>query len=257
MKRILILDRYYTTRFAKSEKYEFIVAALTVKNKNDFLAEGNKVVGCFEEDYDKIEVAKYPENYLIFSFDSDRFLKRFPIDKRREILGKEITFWAKILDEYKPDFIINEVCTIEWMEVLYIEAKKRNIEYKTFLFGQISHKCYWLDTPFNSSISPERFASVEITEELISAAEAFCREKIEKQQKPFYAKVKSYSNLHCLISSYKRYFIECWKEMRHKGFMYEYYSWTIHFIMNPKQLCLISLNSIQTKHLLSSKFPIA
>ena len=134
MKKILILDRYYTTKLAKSDKYEFIIACLTKKNKEQFQKEGYNVVGCFEEDYSELPIADYPNNYLLFSFDSDRFLRRYSFEKRREILGKEISFWSQILDGHKPDLIINEVCTIEWMEVLYIEAKKRNIIYHTPLY---------------------------------------------------------------------------------------------------------------------------
>ena len=224
MKKVLILDRYYTTRFAKSEKYEFVVVALTKKNKQNLIAEGYNVVACFEEEYDLLTISDYPNNYLIHSFDSDRFLKRYSLQIRREILGKEITFWAEILDSHKPDFIINEVCTIEWMEVLYIEALKRNIKYNTFLFGQIPHMTYWLETPFNSAITPSRLDTIKPSVEHYEKAREFVKAIKEKPNKPFYSLVKKHNVFKVFLSSVKHYMRDLYRESKHEGFLYEYYS---------------------------------
>lgn len=208
MKKILFWDRDYATLYAKSDKFKGIYVALGGNNKKSMQSLGLNVVGCFEEDFDKLSPAPIPDNFLIFSLSADRFLNsRFSYEERLVILGKEITFWTHILDEQMPDLIVNEVCTIEFIEVLYILAQKRNIPYHTFLYGQYPGHFSWLDTPFDSEICAERMKDVIVTDEVRDYSNQYIRGVKNKQAKPYYitglSKNKFYlflSGLHALLS---------------------------------------------------------
>lgn len=222
MKKILFLDRNYCFKYIKSDKFESIFVAVSPKTKKELLNAEVNVVGCFEEEYEQLPIAEYPTNYLLFSFDSDRFLNSYPYFKRREILGKEISFWTRILDEYKPDLIVNEVCTMELTEVLYIEAKKREIPYHTFL-GLFPGKAYWVDEPFNSMISEERWNQIELTDELLSKAEELYDNVRIKNAKPLYAIVAKRSVARDMLSAVKYYVSQQFRLHTRRGFVYEQY----------------------------------
>ncbi len=146
-KTILVLDREYSMKYMKSDVFNVVVVCLQKKSRIKHEKEGLHVIGCFGEEYKSLPVADVPADYLEHSFDSDRFLSRFCFDKRREILGKEISFWSRLLDEYKPDCIINEVITIEFMEVMYLEARKRGIPYYTWGMVPFMPKDIWISEP--------------------------------------------------------------------------------------------------------------
>lgn len=225
MKRVLFLDREYATLFVKSDKFESIYACLGRDNKRNLSQRGLTIVGCFDEMFDSLPVADIPNNYLRYSFSSDRFLKgRFNYEKRREILGKEISFWTKILDEQKPDLIVNEVCTTEWVEVLFIEANKRGIEYKSFLYGFRDNYAYWLDSPFNSEISETRWNRLDITEAVKEEAEKFCEALIEKNYRPYYVQNLNNNAVRSLFAGLHGYIKVYLNELKHIGsFHYEDY----------------------------------
>lgn len=224
MKRVLFLDRGYLFRHIKGEDFECIYAALTPSGKKYLQKLNQKVVGCFEEEYDLLEVASYDDNYLNYSYDSDRFLNHYDFEKRREILGKEISFWRNILDTYQPTCIFGEVVTIEWMEVLYNEAKLRHIPYNSFLYGFKNGYCYWLDKPFNSEISEERWNTVEVKEEHIEEASKYYYNVQQNQEKPFYIQNLKHSNIRCLLAGFRYWVKECFSIYSRKGFVYEEYT---------------------------------
>lgn len=225
MRKVLFLDRSYATLFVSSDKFESIYVCLGRENKKDLLRRRLKVVGCFDEEYSALPQAVIPDNYLMFSFAADRFLKlRFDYSKRREILGKEISFWSKVLDEQKPDLIVNEVCTTEFVEVLYIEAKKRGIDYKTFLYGFQDNYAYWLDSPFNSEICESRWESVTVTDEIRQKAEAFCDSVIDRQSQPYYVRNLNFGILHLALHGLNGLFRAYLNALRHRReFHYEDY----------------------------------
>ncbi len=186
-KTILVLDRGYSIKYMKSDIFDIVVVCLQKKDRIKHEKEGLRVIGCFGEEYDSLDVAEYPSNYLDHSLDSDRFLKRFPLQKRREILGKEIAFWRTILERYKPDCIVNEVVTIEFMEVMYIEAKKRGIPYYTWGFVPFAPKDIWVsEPPYNTRMVDGFWESVEPTEDDYDSAKEYIAETRNKGHKPFY-----------------------------------------------------------------------
>lgn len=225
MKRVLFLDRGYSFLYAKETSYERIYVALTKHNRIVLEARGLKVVGCFEEQFNSIPLAPIPENYLLFSQGLDRFLTgQYSYKQRQEILSKEISFWQTILDEWKPDLVLNEVCTMEWVEVLYIEASKRDIPYRAFLVGSSSSKFYWLDSPFNSEISPEIWANVIPSDQNYKDAEAYVEGIIQKQLRPFYVMGKKSSKLRSILGWTRYYFMNVFKHISYAGnFQYEDY----------------------------------
>jgi len=152
MKRLLVLDRDYPFKDIRNKNIEIIVVALRVNLKKQLLEAGYNVVACFDEEYNKLPIADIPKNYLKHSWDSDRFLKRYAYEKRLEILGKEISFWKNVFDKYKPDAILNEVVTMEFMEVMYNEAKIKNIKYFCPCPSFFLPLTFWLKTPFDTYV---------------------------------------------------------------------------------------------------------
>lgn len=227
MKKVLVLDRGYSFNYMKSDKFEVICLALSVEGKKYWEERNIKVVGCFEEEYKNIEGVKIPDNYLLTSWDSDRFLnRRFNFEERRCVLGKEIAFVSRILDEYKPALILNEVVTIEFMEVLYIEALKRNIPYKTWMIFPSVHKDLWASTPFNSLPTKDVLNAIPKNVDYEAAREFVDRIK-NKHDKPFYINVKYPSNLKNILVSTKSYCASCFRnfcKQIHGYFNYENYS---------------------------------
>lgn len=225
MKRVLFIDRLYSYLNISTDKFEPIYVALNTNGKKLVNKYGNQVVACFEEEYDSIVPALVPDNYLIHSFAMDRFLKnRFTNEKRMEILGKEIAFWGNVLDQYKPDIIYNEVCTMEWVEVLYIESQKRKIPFVTFLAGSKLGKIYHLETPFNSALDSKRWDNADPSKENFEQASIFVNATRNKQQKPFYVQGLKDNKLqaffqavnYCIDAKYRRI-------VHGKSFFYEDY----------------------------------
>ena len=97
-------------------------AALTRADRLAVEARGCRVTACFEEDFDAIQPAEVPKGYLLTSYPADRFLGRFSVARRLEILGKEIAFWRRLLEECKPVAAVNELVALEISEVLLVES---------------------------------------------------------------------------------------------------------------------------------------
>lgn len=186
-RKVLIFARSFLLNYAakiKSDFFDTILVVLTREEKEYLVTQNITVYGCFEEDYAKLEVAFFPGNYLKTSYYSDRFLNRFDIDKRHEILGKEITFWRNILTNFEPDFIVNETVSIEASEVMAIEAEKKKIPFFSDLQGFFPYSFYFKPNPFHGRLDDISHI-VPKAENLIKAKEYF-RDVKEKNYKPFY-----------------------------------------------------------------------
>lgn len=207
-----------------SEFVDAIYVTLSIKEKNKLLERGSQVVGCFEEEYNNLLLnVELDGNYLRTSFSSDRFLGRFTLDKRYEILKKEIIFWRNIFDFHKPNFIVHETVTLEITEVMAIEAEKRGIKYYSFLSGFRPYTFYWKDNPFNSQFTD---ISTEISDEDIENAKMYIDGIRSEKLKPFYVhnlkKFSKFSRLYELIKiDIPHYLFYKVQEIFHKGFKYE------------------------------------
>ena len=186
-KKVLVLDRVYNVKYMKSDIFDVIVVCLSETSKKAHIKEGLNVVACFDEEYDSLPIADYPGDYLVHSFDSDRCLKKFSFEKRREILGKEISFWRNIFDTYHPDCIVNEVVTIELMEVMFIEAKKRGIPYYRWGLWPMTRLDIWVkDSPYDSRMSREYWESISENEEDREKAKKYIEQIRSVGTKPFF-----------------------------------------------------------------------
>lgn len=220
-KKVLVLDRSFSVRYMKSEIFETIIVCLNRERKAEIENAGLKTVGCFEEEYNEIPVSEIPDNYLINSFDCDRFLNRYNYDKRIEILGKEISFWTRILDEYRPDAIVNEIVTIEFAEVMAIEAEKRNIPYYRWNSMPFAPMNMWVENkPFNSLMGRSFWDSIIPSAQDKKDAEARLENIRVKHTRPYYVQGlrKSYSEV---IKHKAKAFIANFT-MVYKHFYYKY-----------------------------------
>jgi hypothetical protein len=186
---VLFFARGYQSDFfpcLKSESYESIFVTLTKAERVRAESLGGFVVGCFEEDYPNISPAPVAEDYLQTSFVSDRFLGRYPYEKRLEILGKEISFWGHILDEHRPAAVLNELVAIEISEVLLLECRSRGVRYLAGMNCLVDDYFYWLRNPL--SLSGKYLSETAPGAASMELAKNYVQELLARDYKPFYVK---------------------------------------------------------------------
>jgi hypothetical protein len=186
---VLFFARGYQADFfptLESERYQSIFATLTKAERLRVERLGGRVVGCFEEDYESLPTASVAEDNLRTSFTSDRFLGRYPYSKRLEILGKEVAFWAGILDKYMPIAVINELVAIEISEVLLIQCGPRKIRYLAGMNCLVDDYFYWLGNPL--SLSGKYLQDTVAKDASVQHAKKYVQELLAKDYKPFYVK---------------------------------------------------------------------
>ena len=187
--RVLFFARGYQAGFYPElldERYEAIFVTLTREEADRVRAKGRTVAACFEEDFDSLTPAEVPQHYLLTSFMSERFLGRYDQTERLLILGKEIAFWRKLLDEYEPRAVVNEVVAIEISEVLYIEARARDIRYLAPFFCPIEGLFYWLPDPITMSLGSTQLP--EPSEAALELADEYLAELRRPNYKPYYVR---------------------------------------------------------------------
>ncbi|MFA4870258.1 MAG: hypothetical protein WC623_18815 [Pedobacter sp.] len=172
---VLFFSRDYQSNFFPvlvSDTYDSIHVTLNLKEKKNVEERGGVVVGCLEEEYENLKEADIDFPYLDHSVGSDRYIVGHTQEERLQILKKCVFFWADIYDKYKPNFIVNEVVALEISEVMYIEARKRNIRYLAFGAFPVGKSFYWHVNPFHSSM-PERLNIIQPSEENLKDAQAY------------------------------------------------------------------------------------
>lgn len=221
------LCRYYSD--IRSEVIEPIFVTLTRVEKKYLEEKGWPVYGCFEEEYDSIpETRNIPADYLHTSFASDRYLKRYPYEKRLEILGKEISFWGRILDDTKPEYLFNETVAIEIAEVMAIEAEKRSIPFYSALLGFLPNTFYWKPDPYTGSL--KNIDSVVPKEKDYQLAQKYIEEIRVKKTKPFYingarkGRISFLKMIKSTVGDCKRLYTNNKRIKQTKGFVYEDFS---------------------------------
>lgn len=205
-KRVLLFARSFLCEYygkIKTEVFEPIFVTMTTAEKKSLQVLGWKVYGCFEEQYSDLSVASFSGDYLKTSLVSDRFLSRYPHEKRLEILGKEISFWRMVFEETKPDMLVNETVAIEMAEVMAIEAQSRNIPFYTSLLGFLPNTFYWKPDPFSGRLND--LTDVIPSESDCQVARDYINGVVEKNTRPFYvANIKKHSfSLKTLLHAYQ------------------------------------------------------
>lgn len=186
--RIVFFSRSYQAKLfplLESEKYDSIHVVLTEKEKFDIEKNGHSAKYCFETYYPDNEELLVPDNYLLTSFKSDRFLHQYKIKERLRLLKKEISFWRTIFEIEKPIAVLNEQVAIEIAEVMYIEAKNKGIRYLAWMTNPVNGYFYWTSDPISLSLDENVF-SKEPTEKAMEIAENYIKNIIEKEERPFY-----------------------------------------------------------------------
>ena len=172
---VLFFSRDYQSEFfpvLTSGVYDSLHVTLNKREKRNVESLGGKVVGCLEEMYDNLNEADIEYPYLDHSLGSDRFIIGHSSKERLKILKKCVTFWTDIYDKYTPSFIVNEVVALEISEIMYIEARKRNIKYLAFGAFPVKKSFYWHENPYHSSM-PERIKTIEPTEKDYHDSQAY------------------------------------------------------------------------------------
>jgi hypothetical protein len=164
---VLFFSRDYQSDFfpvLTSCVYDSLHVTLNKKEKSNVETLGGKVVGCLEEVYDSIKEAEIQFPYLDYSLGSDRFIIGHSSEERLIILKKCATFWIDIYDKYMPSYVVNEVVALEISEIMYIEARKRNIRYLAFGAFPVKKSFYWHEIPFHSSM-PDKLSRIKPSQE--------------------------------------------------------------------------------------------
>ncbi|MEM7689140.1 MAG: hypothetical protein AAF291_08970 [Pseudomonadota bacterium] len=191
--KILFFARGFQARFYPElapedgdDRFEAVYVTLTRDEADQVRAKGRTVAACFEADFDTITPAEVPDNYLLTSLMSERFLGRYSHEERLVILGKEIAFWRALLDEYQPVAVCNELIAIEISEVLLIEARARYIRYLAPMYCLIEGLFYWLPDPL--TLSGQSLNLPEASEASYALADAYLTEVKKSDYKPYYVR---------------------------------------------------------------------
>ena len=171
---------------ARDDRFEPVYVTLTREEAAQVRAKGCEVAACFEADFDAITPAKVPENYLITSLMSERFLGRYSHEERLVILGKEIAFWRCLLDQYQPVAVCNELVAIEISEVLLIETRARSIRYLAPMYCLIEGLFYWLPDPL--TLSGRSLALPDPSPASYALADAYLAQVQRSDYKPYYVR---------------------------------------------------------------------
>lgn len=186
---VLFFARGYQAEFFPTlitDRYDAVFVALRREERAAVEARGAKVVACFEDDFDKLDVTPAPSDYLLKSWPADRFLGRFDAKKRLEILGKEITFWRALLDRHKPAAVVNELVALEISEVLLTECRRADVLYLAGMNCVVDDLFYWLTDPM--TLAGDRMRLPEPDANARRQAERYIDEVLAKDYKPFYVK---------------------------------------------------------------------
>lgn len=172
---VLFFSRDYQSEFFPvlvSDEYDSVHVTLNKREKRNVESRRGKVVGCLEEMYNDLKEADIKFPYLDHSIGSDRFITGYSANERLNILKKVVTFWENIYEQYKPNYIVNEIVALEVSEIMYIEARKRDIRYLAFGAFPVKKSFYWHINPFHSSM-PERLNTIEPTVQDYIDAQAY------------------------------------------------------------------------------------
>jgi len=186
--KIVFFSRAYQAKLfplLDSEKYESIHVTLTESEKLEIEKNGHSVKYCFESYYQENDELIVPEDYLITSFKSDRFLHHFDLKDRVTILKKEISFWRTIFEVENPIAVINEQVAIEISEVMFIESIKKNVKYLAWMTNPVNGYFYWVSNPMSLVLDEEIF-SKSPSNESIEIAQKYFKSITDKNERPYY-----------------------------------------------------------------------
>jgi hypothetical protein len=225
-----------------SDKYISVHVVMTKEEKCNLEKIGLIVEFCFEE-YNKY--SSIPDsNYFTTSFVSDRFLKKYSIEDRIKFLTNEIAFWSDVFDTYKPLAVINEQVAIEISEVMYIEAKKRNILYKAWMTSPMNGYFYWLSNSLSLVLNTEIFED-EPSDSAIEESKRYLKRIREDNERPYYLEpFLGKTKIRNIYSSLKNLVISIFREkiIRRNTSQYE--------VKNSEALCFFerSIKSIYKRY---------
>jgi len=187
--KILFFARGYQADYfptLQSDAFEAVFVTLTRKEKAKAEQRGVHVEACFEAEFDTLTAAPVPAGYLATSLMADRFLGRFSITERADLLGRMIAFWTSLLDAHSPVAVVNELVAIEISEVLLIEARRRDIRYLAAMNCVVDDWFYWLADPL--TLTGAHLELPQPDDAAIAAARDYVQQLHASDYKPFYVK---------------------------------------------------------------------
>lgn len=215
-KNILFFSRVqyaYLYPKLKSNSYDSFHATMNKKEKEVVLENGGKVVGCFEEEFDALEVAKIPDNFLQTGFYADRFMGWLSLDERIEILGKCITFWRNIHKERNYIACVHETITIEIEEVFSKVADEFSVKDLNAIESVVEGYFYWKKEAYSSSIPQKEIDSLNYNNKHIEEATTYIKKTKYLGHKTYWTKTNNCSYnifkyvVKDIIKRYLKYFI--------------------------------------------------
>jgi len=180
--------------------------------------------------YTKSDISKIEEKYGQINFwniiASDRFIRRWPEVKIIEQISFYIYAWEKIIEKYKPLFIISETVTGLWNYILILICKSNGIKYLSVQTTKNTGRYYYSDDQYGRWKELEdKFIEIKqrgltINEKLL--AQQFVKNFREHPLVPPYMKqssalpnFKKYINLPRFIINLKKDLIQNWYYSNH------------------------------------------
>ena len=170
----------------QSDAFDADFAVMNREEKLVVQKRGGNVVGCFEEEYDQLPVAGFPSTYLRTSFYADRLQWVADIKKRREVLGKMISFWRSIMEKGGYYGCVHETVAIQVDEVLSQTAKEFGIQDFNYINSILNAHFFWKSSPYHSGFTQERLDATTPSEEDYERAREYIQVAKEKGHKPYY-----------------------------------------------------------------------
>jgi hypothetical protein len=171
--------------------------------------------------YSESNIQELEEKYGIINLwnivASDRFIKNW----RKEEIVEQISFyvdaWEKIIEKYKPGYVISETVTGLWNYILYLICQHRKIKYLSIQTTKNTGRYYFSDDQYgNWPEFARKYSEInnnELKEEEINIAKEFIKNFKENHLVPPYMKASIALPNFIKYINFPRFFINLKKDL--------------------------------------------
>jgi hypothetical protein len=178
-----------------SEEYTLVHAVVSRKEKAEVLKRGGIVAGCFEEEFDALEILDFSELGLR-AYSADRSNNSLTLHDRDEFIGKACAFWDRIFKTSSFDFVLHETIAIEHDEILCKYAEKYGVVDLNYITSIFPNSFYWKESPYHTSLSKERLEGIQPSQKALIKAELYYNETRAKGHEPEYVRRNKWKKVH-------------------------------------------------------------
>lgn len=169
-----------------SNNYNSFHVVVNLEEKKYVESLGGIVVACFEELFNELPIADVPNSFLQASYYGDRFIGWLSLKERRDIIGKRISFWRKVLSERHYTACFHETIAVEFEEVFSLLCAEYDTKDLSFITSSYTDYFYFEFNKYHPGISKEKIYSTPIKDELKVLMSNYMDEVKQKGVKPYW-----------------------------------------------------------------------